>query len=192
MDDLIATLIELGRIKEEDRELLCHRLEVEIKEELIALHWAAMSKFRKDVINSIRDFGIRIYGDEGWRDIKDSPGVEFYSFIEDRQELAKLYNATKINLNLPTSSYLNTSTFNMASSGCFMLSSYVDDLFKYFDEGKDMACFRDLDDLKGKIRYYLLHPEERERIASNARERVLTEHTFCQRARRLVEIAGGL
>lgn len=193
VDHLIETLREVGDIGNVDKGSLRGRLESEIKEELIALHWAAMSKFRKDVIKGISGFGgIRVYGDDGWRDIKGTSGVSVYPFIEDRLELVKLYNATKINLNLPTLSHLNLSTFNITSTGVFMLTNYIDSLLEFFDEEKEIICFRDLDDLGEKIGYYLLHPEEAKEIASNAQKRVLKEHTFVHRMREVIRIVEGI
>ena len=40
-----------------------------------------------------------------------------------------------------------------------------------------MGFYRSTDDLIEKIRYYLAHPEERERIARAGYERTMREHT---------------
>ncbi|HAV42860.1 TPA: hypothetical protein DCX15_02445 [bacterium] len=186
IDHLILTLEELNRIRDGDREFLRNQLESKVREELIVLHWAAMSKFRKDVIAGIKDFGIELYGDEGWRGIEESPGISFHPFIENREELVKLYNATNINLNLPTSKHLNTSTFNIAVCGVFMLSSFNPELIKSF--GNEIVYFKEIEELREKITYYLAHPDEREIIASNAQRRALEEHTFLHRMKRLIQI----
>ncbi len=45
-------------------------------------------------------------------------------------------------------------------------------------------------DLRDKVAYYLAHPEERARIAANARAHVTAHHTYDQRmARLMAEVA---
>lgn len=132
LDHLLEVMEEIGQIKRPIQPEIKEKLGIQLREELIVLHWAAMSKFRKDMIKGISDLGIRLYGDDGWEEIIGLSGITFHRFI-DRDELVKLYNASKINLNLPTSSYLSTTTFNIPSTGSFMLSYYKEGLEGCFD-----------------------------------------------------------
>jgi spore maturation protein CgeB len=60
-----------------------------------------------------------------------------------------------------------------------------------FRVGEEIAVFKTVDELKGKIRYYLEREEERAAMAAKARERALREHTFEHRMREmLVRIYG--
>ncbi len=67
--------------------------------------------------------------------------------------------------------------FEIAACGGFCISGYADDFETYYQEGVEMAFYRTADDLIEKIRYYLAHPEERERIAQAGYARTLSEHT---------------
>ena len=51
----------------------------------------------------------------------------------------------------------------------------------------ELACFDSEAELYEKIDYFLSHPDERARFCRRARERVLAEHTYAQRMRRLLD-----
>ncbi len=46
---------------------------------------------------------------------------------------------------------------------------------------REIAVYRDTDDLLEKIEYYLAHDEERERVRKAGYERFLKEHTMLSR-----------
>ena len=67
--------------------------------------------------------------------------------------------------------------FEIAACGGFCISGYADDFENYYKENEEMVFYRSADDLIEKIRHYLAHPEERERIARAGYARTLSEHT---------------
>jgi spore maturation protein CgeB len=73
-------------------------------------------------------------------------------------------------------------TFNIPSSGAFMLHQRTDELVRCFTEGEEVACFSDQNELVSKTQYYLKHNEERICIADAGRRRALAEHTSDHRA----------
>ncbi|MDI6703327.1 MAG: glycosyltransferase [bacterium] len=153
------------------------------------IEFEAMNLFRKLVIMSTSNFEIHLYGDDGWKDIKH-PKAFFHDRIDNRTELPRLYNATKINLSLPVSTKeaVTMSTFDIPACGAFMLSSFRADLTRLFKEGEEVVCFRNRNELKDKIDYYLRHERERKEIANRARERILNEHTFVHRMKRILDV----
>ena len=52
-------------------------------------------------------------------------------------------------------------------SGCFTLSHYYEGISEDFKICEHLDIFRDMDELKWKINYYLTHEVERKRIAEN-------------------------
>lgn len=74
-------------------------------------------------------------------------------------------------------------TFEYPGCGAFQLTYEDARLAHYFEVGGEVATFRDAADLIEKVRYYLVHEEEREAIAQAGMARVLTEHTWEQRWR---------
>lgn len=57
-------------------------------------------------------------------------------------------------------------------------ATHVEDLFV---DGEDIVYYSDAEDAINKLRYYIDHPEERERIAANGRKKVMEAHTVSHR-----------
>lgn len=66
-----------------------------------------------------------------------------------------------------------TRTFEIPACGAFMLAERTVDHQSLFEEDREAVFFTGLDELRDKIRYYLRHDVERERIAARGRERCL-------------------
>lgn len=121
-------------------------------------------------------------------------------------EMVKMFNESRINLNLSNSTswdirYLTSSWrgvmnrlrspktveqlkarhFEISGTGAFQLSYYVEGLEKYYDIGTEIGIYADPDELVEKVRFYLADDELRERIARAGHERTLREHTFAAR-----------
>lgn len=149
----------------------------------------AMGFYRKRLLEGILDFGLHLYGG-GWGDVIDKR-VKLFGWIDYRTELPKLYNASNINLKITwAETALNMRVFDISSCGAFMLTDYKSELENMFELEEEIICYRDLRELREEIGYYLLHPEERRKIARRARERIILEHTYLHRMRDLVEIMG--
>lgn len=61
------------------------------------------------------------------------------------------------------------------------MSGYNPELASYYEFGKEIETYSDVKELIEKIRYYLLHEEERERIAAAGHKRAVDEHSYKQR-----------
>lgn len=83
---------------------------------------------------------------------------------------------------------INNRTFDVAACETFQLIDYKEDLPKFFVENEEIAVYRDRDDLLDKINYFMKNEEERNKIAANARKKVLNEHTFKHRLDELLKI----
>lgn len=110
-------------------------------------------------------------------------------------EAVKIFNASKINLNLHSSvrpdelvskgDFVNPRTFELACCGGFQLVDERALLFEHFAED-ELATFSSMDDLMEKIDHFLRHAEERAAYAAKARERTLAEHTYTHRMETLL------
>lgn len=100
--------------------------------------------------------------------------------------LCKLFNETKINLNVHfthSKHSPNLRTFEVLATNSFELCDDLPDLHRMFSVGKEIASFSDITECRKKIMYYLDNPQERRRISVAGRRRVLAEHTFVHRMR---------
>lgn len=99
--------------------------------------------------------------------------------------MIRVISQSRINLNfLWTSRGSGTTTIKgrtleLAACGAFQLSNHTDEFANYgFIPGENIAVFEDKDDLLGKIRQYLAHPELRHDIADASYRHVLSQLTW--------------
>lgn len=114
----------------------------------------------------------------------------------NEKESVKIYNASKININLHSSvqadelvskgDFVNPRTFELACMGAFQLVDKRGLMPELFADG-ELACFETLPEMLAAIDYYLARPEERAVIAERARKRVLADHTYQHRMQTLLE-----
>jgi spore maturation protein CgeB len=135
---------------------------------------------RRQLINRLRKAGldVQVWG-YGWQRGRVS-----------LSEMVKIFNQSRINLNLSNASVgggqqIKGRNFEIPGTGAFLLTDRAENLGDYYDIGKEIVCFNDVDDLIDKIRYYLRHEEEREAIAAAGYSRTLRDHTFDVRFRQI-------
>ena len=115
----------------------------------------------------------------------------YKGFLQGEKELAAAYHNCDIVLNITMEqgpSSMNSRVLEAMSTGSFLLTDYIEDTAKYFEENKDFVFYRGLDDLSEKLNKYLNNPELRSKIAGNAQKKVKENHTFLQRAEQILEI----
>lgn len=135
-----------------------------------------------------RDF--KIWGSDWDGESLLAPHVQRGGARISADESVKIYNATRVNLNLHSSlgtaelvskgDFVNPRTFELACMGAFQLvdrRALMPELFAQ----DELATFGTLEEFYAAIEYFLAHPDERQAFAARARERVLRDHTYEQR-----------
>jgi len=132
---------------------------------------------RKKFIDRLKNYGIQIitFG-QGWNN-----GERL-----SQSDLIKIYNQSKIVLNISFSSKGNTiqikgREFEVPGCGSLLLTKDSEEISRYFVPNKEIVVYEDENDAVSKIKYYLKNETERERIAKNGYERVLKNHTYEKR-----------
>jgi spore maturation protein CgeB len=82
----------------------------------------------------------------------------------------------------------NMRLFESTGMGALLITDEKQNLNDLFTVGTEVMAYRDVDDLAEKIRYYLSHETERERIAAAGQRRTLTDHTYQKRMGELLQI----
>jgi hypothetical protein len=130
---------------------------------------------------------VRVWGNQ-WTSRLSSLG-ELANVVQGRPVVADLYAlaiaCTKINIALlseirvgASSGDLTTSrTFEIPACGGFMLHERTDEVVSFFEEDTEIACFGDETELVAKIRYYLAHDGEREKMRHAAHERCVANYS---------------
>jgi hypothetical protein len=85
----------------------------------------------------------------------------------------------------------NMRLFEATGVGTLLMTDEKENLGELFEVGKEIVTYSDADDLVDKVRYYLEHDEERERIAQAGQARTLRDHTYLNRMRELEQILSG-
>ena len=110
--------------------------------------------------------------------------------------LARLISSTRINLNIgrkPHATVPASSTsrlFELAAAGGAIVSNPYAGIERWFEPGRELLVVTNADEAIAAYRSLLDDPAEAEAMGARARERVLDEHTYAHRARRLLELVG--
>lgn len=133
---------------------------------------------RVKILQSISDFGLKIYGWKGWE--KTVLANQYYGPLTGK-EFANLYKTAKIciNINLePPCPGVNLKTFEIPAVGGFQLSDFREGIAELFEPGKEIEIFRNVSELREKVKYYLDNEQKRLKIAEAGRKRQAECHTM--------------
>lgn len=148
-----------------------------------------LSLHREAILAPLCDRDIQVFG-PGWRKNSTLPSGCTQAAVFGGGT-NRVFNETRVNLNIHnwfgTGSAMNLRLFEVPAAGGFLLTDWVEEIDDYFEEGKDLVCWRDPEELPALIDHYLANPAERARIAANGHARVVAEHSYLQRARNLLE-----
>ena len=151
--------------------------------------------FRNAVVSAVLEagFSLHVYG-ESWRDYQ-GPGRDnlvIHPYVTVEESLEELSKA-RIGLNIMSwhKAGMTERIANIMLSGAVCLTEETEYLRDHMQEGRELVCFElnRLEELPGKIRNLLEHPELREEIAANAYRRASAEYTWERRARELIALS---
>jgi len=109
---------------------------------------------------------------------------------------SRAISAARINLNItrrPHASVHASSTarpFELAACGAAIVSNPYDGVEAWFEPGSELLVVESADEALSAYQELLADPAQADELGRRARERVLDEHTYAHRARRLLELAG--
>ena len=110
----------------------------------------------------------------------------FKNFIHKEEiyfhAMAKFYEQCKIVPNLSTSNEINMRIFEATAAGALLITKDMPHIGELFEVGKEIVTYKDFEDLKKKIKYYLKNDSERERIAAAGKRKAFREHKYSDRA----------
>jgi len=102
----------------------------------------------------------------------------------------------RINLNITRRSHATVSgsstcrPFELAAAGAAIVSNPQDGIERWFEPGSEIRVVSSADEALAAYRELLGDPAAAEAMGRRARERVLDEHTYAHRARRILELVG--
>lgn len=147
---------------------------------------------RVSVVSKILPFEPLVVGDERWKDFL-APFEKNYNWcsrIDYTSELPNVFQGSLINFNqssLQSAGALNQRVFDVPACNSFLLTDYYPSLENLFEPGKEVACYKNIDEIDELIRMYLDDEKLRKKISEAGKKRVLAEHTYKHRAAEIVQ-----
>jgi hypothetical protein len=139
--------------------------------------------WRHEVVASLAPMGVQVWGDPGWRGL-ERHGVRYRGFAGHTRDLGGIYCAAGINVDIGRiyqADIVTMRVFDVLACGGFLIAAWSEGLGELFALGEELETWKTLPELVEKTRYYLDHPDARDRLAARGRQRVLQEHSVRQR-----------
>jgi spore maturation protein CgeB len=172
----------------------------DVEKECDVFFYGYGDKFRRDWMHALVgepsrrdpeiDFalgGVDFRGDIGnARLLGDVPFNVFPRFI----------SAARLNVNITRHSHASvyasatSRPFELAACAATIVSNPYNGIERWFEPGRELMVVNDADEALATYRELLRDPAAAEEMGRRARERVLEEHTFAQRARQLLDLIG--
>ena len=147
----------------------------------------AASSRRERLLGELVEFGLAVWG-PGWR----KTGLKDYcrGELPSTEDFVRAYAGATVAVNVhrtgpedksgdPTG--LNRRTFELAAIGVTQVVDMRPDLPRHFEDGSEVLTFTTPEELKGQVKRAVQEDKYRERLASNARQRALRQHTYMHR-----------
>lgn len=147
-----------------------------------AVLWLASQWDRVERVSALVPAGLKVFGDPAWTRFLPDPGA-YGGPLHYHRELPAFYQCVAVNLNftsLQMKNGLNQRVFDVPAAGAFLLTDYKEALWEVFGPD-EVVTFHTLEEAREKLQFYLKYPETRRRLATRARERVLSQHTYGHR-----------
>lgn len=161
--------------------------------------WPGLNNRRIGLLESLAEFNLGIWG-PGWHNLSVTSPIK--SFVRGGQtkpdEWIKIYSASKISFcshhHDPSGKVpcyqASPRVFEVMACGTMLMCDDQPDVRRLFMDGEHLVIYRDIDELREKVSYYLEHEDERKRIAENGMREVLEKHTFTYRVKAILDILG--
>jgi hypothetical protein len=118
-----------------------------------------------------------------------------------QEELVRMYSRARISLGFSTCGdaryhdrtkvrQVHLRDFEAPMSGALHFVEYQEELQDFYEIGREIVCYTTREELLDKVRYYLVHPDEAERVRAAGRRRALAEHTWAHRFQQLFSQIG--
>jgi spore maturation protein CgeB len=151
-----------------------------------------MHTARSAFFKNLQNYDVKIWGNPApaWMDTNGIKSMIQNHFVSN-EEKSKAFSCSKIVLNTmhPTEIFgVNVRLFEIAATGSFQICNYrksINDLFVIDDE---IVTFDTINELYEKIQFYINNSDLRSKIALNAYNRVIKDHTYEKRLKRMFEI----
>lgn len=113
-------------------------------------------------------------------DTSEMPLAHNRGFAKSLTQMPLIFNQSKINLQITARTIetgLSQRVWDVLSSRGFLIMNYQEEIFDYFEVGKDIEVYTSKEELLDKIGFYLENDDVRVKIAQSGYEKVHQYHT---------------
>jgi spore maturation protein CgeB len=172
----------------------------DVPKELDVLFYGYGDKFRRDWLEAMVGVPSRELPDVdfalGGRDFRADTGRAREIGDVPFNVFPRTISSARVNLCITRRSHATVHAssscrpFELAAAGAAIVSNPYDGIERWFEPGSELLVVNDAADAVAAYRELLGDPGQAEAMGRRARERVLDEHTYRHRARRLLELVG--
>jgi hypothetical protein len=150
---------------------------------------------REKSLEGLSDLNLGIWGPY-WNRVSRKSGLAMCvrGGAVDLTVMEKIYRSSKVVINLMRpQNHLshNMKTFEIPAMGGFMLAPGTMEHMEIFEEGKEVAFYDSMEAMRKKAIYFSENDKERAAMARLARQKVLSNHTYIDRMRQLINTLFG-
>lgn len=152
---------------------------------------------REHYLSELVEFGLAIWG-PGWR--KTSLRDYCRGELPSTEDFVRAYAGATVAVNVHRGgpeerggdgTGVNRRTFEVAAIGAPQVVDARADLPRHFDDGSELLVYTTPEELKGQVKRAIQEDKYRDRLATNARQRALRQHTYMHRMKELLAVATG-
>ncbi|MFH1857224.1 MAG: glycosyltransferase [Candidatus Omnitrophota bacterium] len=109
-------------------------------------------------------------------------------------QMSEIYSSSKMGINYSLNNDINMRVFEILSCGAMLITGRIkkeSGFDELFEEGRHFAAYDNIEEFIYLMDYYLLHNEERQKIAFAGYERAVNAHTYRHRLEKMFETIRG-
>lgn len=137
-----------------------------------------------------QNFNFRLYTGS---DTSFDPLISNYGYVGYVTQMPLVFHYSKINIHIQSRSIpsgMSLRILDVLACEGFLLTNYQPEIGEYFTDGEELVIYYDFEDMYEKIRYYLVHEEERKRIAHAGYLKVKEEFNYMKGIGKILQIWG--
>lgn len=152
------------------------------------VNWEISQKERIRVIERLAgQYSIHLYTKSPF---KAGENIKLCGAVDYQREMPLVFHNSKINLQI-TSKTIETGisqrVLDILACGGFCLANYQPEIAEYFEDGRELVMYTDMQDLIQKADWYLKHDDERTAIARAGCEKVKEQFSMKDRLAYILE-----
>jgi len=145
---------------------------------------------REELLRALTDFNVHIWGPPIW---KATPLANNYHGGAAGEKMIEIYRKSKIVVDIPwdhiPASAISIRPYEVTASGaCLFFYDIRPEMSELFNPDKEYVSFKNAQELREKVRYYLDHPHELHAVAYAGYQRFMRDHTYHKRLADMLSI----